>query len=94
MSKRDKLRERDGDGCFFCGNTIQFHRSHNYKWGPTIHHVIPKRDGGSNALDNLKLAHCRCHREHHGLEGQDIQPSRTYVWDWPQVTPGRERLPL
>jgi hypothetical protein len=90
-----RLRERDGDNCCFCHAPIQFHKSHMHRWGPTIHHVKPKRDGGSNGLANLKLAHCRCHREHHGTESAETH-SRTFgfpsYWE-PEVTPGRERLP-
>jgi 5-methylcytosine-specific restriction endonuclease McrA len=93
---RARLRERDGDACFFCGFRIRFDKSDRHRWGPTIHHVKPKRDGGTNALDNLKLAHCRCHREHHGTENAETD-SHTFgypsYWALPEVTPGRERLP-
>ncbi|MCB1717073.1 MAG: HNH endonuclease [Candidatus Competibacteraceae bacterium] len=33
-----------------------------------VHHVIPKHQGGTEALDNLQLVHLYCHQQHHAHE--------------------------
>lgn len=56
------LRRRDGDKCF-CGNLIDFSLSKidpNHKKAPSIDHVIPRSEGGSNKISNLRLAHRIC----------------------------------
>ena len=52
---RDKLRERDGDDCFYCGLPLED--------DATIEHIIPKAEGGGNMLVNLALAHYGCNQE-------------------------------
>ncbi len=61
----DQLRERDGDCCWICGVIIDFRIAFSWKGpeGPTRDHVIRHRDGGSNDLANLKLAHRCCNTE-------------------------------
>lgn len=50
---RQKLRERDGDCCWFCGGgTTPFDSN--------VEHLINISDGGTNALANLVLAHTAC----------------------------------
>ncbi len=55
--RRRALVARDGPGCQDCrkfrGNCSAL----------TIDHVIPKRDGGSNCLANLRLLCICCHRD-------------------------------
>jgi 5-methylcytosine-specific restriction endonuclease McrA len=36
------------------------------KFGWNIHHKIPKRRGGTNAFENLEIAHIQTHDEIHG----------------------------
>lgn len=50
--------------CAFCGEEV---------WadgkplkGATVHHIIPKADGGSDDESNLTACHKRCHDHHHG----------------------------
>ena len=45
-----KLRERDDNLCFFCG---QFHPE-------TLEHLLPVSHGGNNKPENLALAHAPC----------------------------------
>lgn len=49
---RAKLLKRDGDECWFCGERMGD--------DCTIEHLIPKADGGRNALANYALAHQSC----------------------------------
>lgn len=50
---REKLLNRDGDLCFYCGNPLL--------GDATIEHLVGMWVGGShNKLDNLVLAHMKC----------------------------------
>lgn len=49
---REKLLERDGDQCWFCGRTMGADK--------TIEHLVPKSAGGNNSLANYALAHRAC----------------------------------
>jgi hypothetical protein len=50
--KRQKLLDRDGDECWFCGLPMGD--------DCTIEHLVPKSKGGGNLLDNYALAHASC----------------------------------
>jgi hypothetical protein len=50
---RQKLRDRDGDHCWFCGG-------HTTATDSNVEHLINISDGGTNALANLVLAHTDC----------------------------------
>lgn len=54
------LRERDGDRCGRCGELIDFARGGMDPAGPTLGHIIPAVDGGSDELANLRLEHRAC----------------------------------
>jgi 5-methylcytosine-specific restriction endonuclease McrA len=49
---REKLFERDGDECWFCGEPMGD--------DCTIEHLVPKSAGGRNMLANYALAHSGC----------------------------------
>lgn len=49
---REKLLERDGDQCWFCGRGMGADK--------TIEHLVPKSAGGKNSLANYALAHRAC----------------------------------
>ena len=46
--------------CPYCGQAITPFS------GWSVHHIIPRSKGGSNAMDNLQLLHPNCHRQLHG----------------------------
>lgn len=69
------LRERDGDNCCICGDTMDFDAPRTADkiapGAPTIEHKVPRHQGGSDALDNLGLAHRICNeRRGNGGLGQ------------------------
>nr|WP_275040993.1 HNH endonuclease [Nocardiopsis valliformis] len=33
-----------------------------------MHHVVYRRDGGSDSVKNLVLIHAECHRQHHASD--------------------------
>lgn len=56
-----KLRHRDGDGCFFCGNPVDFSPGGKLlENGPSMHIVKPGMKKGPIPDDNRKLAHRSC----------------------------------
>ncbi|NDB81326.1 MAG: HNH endonuclease [Alphaproteobacteria bacterium] len=50
------LKSRDGDSCFICKGEF-------VDESPTIDHWIPLAHGGSNEIENLRLAHRKCNTE-------------------------------
>lgn len=56
--RKNALFRRDGNICFWCGNIIRRNEA-------TIDHIIPRKQGGSNNLENLRLVHncCRVERD-------------------------------
>lgn len=66
--KRAQLRERDGDDCCMCGREMLFEKRmapvpENYA---TLDHIVLRRDGGTNDIDNLRLVCQRCNWERDG----------------------------
>lgn len=69
-SKRAALRLRDGDNCFYCGQTMKFEPtwrktgSRPFRVFPaeeaTAEHLVDRQHGGTNDLTNLVLACRRC----------------------------------
>lgn len=55
-----RLRLRDGDGCWLCGELIDFTLNPHDQMAKSIDHVQPKSAGGQTVLPNLKLAHRLC----------------------------------
>lgn len=63
LSKIDKLRLRDGDRCWLCNGKLSFGAARTSKKAPTIEHLVAQVNGGTDALDNLVLAHPGCNRQ-------------------------------
>jgi 5-methylcytosine-specific restriction endonuclease McrA len=55
-----RIRARDGDLCWVCGELMDFGLPSHDAMRPSIDHVVPIRDGGWHAMGNLKLAHQYC----------------------------------
>lgn len=61
------LRKRDGEACWLCGERMLFQEDNLSGYIPahdprdaTIDHVVERCNGGSNAYENLRLAHREC----------------------------------
>lgn len=66
---REKVLERDGHECRFCGMSDDKHTEENGA-SLDVHHIIPRSDGGEDTMGNL-AALCRsCHRTMESLHGQ------------------------
>ena len=64
--RRRKLRRRQGGKCWFCGAHIDGKGS--------IHHIIPRAEGGTDAMSNQALTHRSCHDLHHEKEQEEGRP--------------------
>lgn len=53
-AKRRQLMKRYGPHCVWCGGAFSSKRP------VTIEHLLPTEFGGTNAIDNLRLAHRDC----------------------------------
>lgn len=67
--------------CCICGEPVDKTLSGRDPDGPSIDHIVPRAEGGTNQLDNLALAHLRCNTARPGLE----RPSRRRP---PEAHPG------
>lgn len=61
--KRTALLKRDGENCGICGGPLNGDHS--------IDHILAKRNGGSNRLENLQLSHTACNqRKNRMIDGR------------------------
>lgn len=57
----DKIINRDGNKCFYCGEEFgEFNK--DKLLNPSLEHLLSIADGGSNHLKNLVLAHVKCNQ--------------------------------
>lgn len=62
LSKKDRLRARDGDNCWLCGKSIDFDAEPNSAKAWSLEHLLAKEHGGSDRVENLVLCHPPCNR--------------------------------
>jgi len=60
--RKARLRGLHGDNCWRCNQPVRFEGPPNCGRAATIEHVLPRSQGGTNALDNLRLCHVGCNR--------------------------------
>jgi hypothetical protein len=80
QKRRAKIRERDGDRCFYCGVEMIFSAENvSAKNRATLEHLVDECRGGSNEMDNLRLAHGRCNstlNQHNFDEKMELRQRR------------------
>lgn len=60
IGKIMRLRARDGDQCWLCGEPIDFNAKPNTEKAWSMEHLLSKAHGGSGKLENLVLCHPPC----------------------------------
>lgn len=73
LETRNRLVQRDGPGCRWCGCLTYERGSNPERRGDarTSDHVVPKSRGGSNRDDNLVIACHRCNQARGDLSVAD-----------------------
>lgn len=66
-----RLIERDGDRCWYCGFTF----TDDGIRACTIDHVVPRSQGGTNAVENLRLACWYCNAWRNRLPSGEFERS-------------------
>lgn len=57
---RSAVAAAHGTDCHICGDLVDLDAAAHQLDSPTVDHVIPRADGGTDDLDNLRLAHLYC----------------------------------
>ena len=55
-----RVINRDGIGCWLCRQPVDLTAGRNSDATATLDHVVPRKWGGKNHIDNLRLAHKAC----------------------------------
>ena len=72
--KRLKLWMRQDGRCPFCGGVLDGDRD-DCGWSSfQVHHVVLVSQGGTEALNNLRLLHNVCHRQLHACHEEATVP--------------------
>jgi predicted nucleic acid-binding Zn ribbon protein len=58
--ERPRIYERDAWRCGICGDPVRQDRDVQDWLGPTLDHIVPRSEGGSDDPANLRLAHFMC----------------------------------
>ncbi len=64
------LRSLHGDDCWRCNKPMRFDGPPNCGKAATIEHLTPLGEGGTWAIDNLRLCHVGCNR-HLGIRSRE-----------------------
>ena len=56
------MRARDGDNCWRCHKPMRFGAPFNVGKAATVEHLLALANGGTWALDNLRLCHQGCNK--------------------------------
>jgi 5-methylcytosine-specific restriction endonuclease McrA len=62
IKKKDRLRARDGDNCWLCGQLIDFEAEPNSSKAWSVEHLLSKDHDGPGRIENLVLCHPPCNR--------------------------------
>ena len=62
INKIDRLRARDGDNCWLCGQLIDFNAEPNSPKAWSVEHLLSKDHDGPGRIENLALCHPPCNR--------------------------------
>jgi len=59
----EEILKAYGSNCYLCNSEIDLDIARNSRRGATVDHVIPLSRGGSDELENLRLAHWECNNK-------------------------------
>jgi 5-methylcytosine-specific restriction endonuclease McrA len=67
-SLRKRVFARDGYVCQICLESTSEAWSYSDDLAPEVDHVVPVMMGGTNCIDNLRVAHRKCNRDRNVIE--------------------------
>lgn len=53
---------------------------------PSIDHIVPRSSGGTNEIDNLRAAHCKCNNAKGSAHPEDYKLAEKYFVRWGSPT--------
>lgn len=71
--QRQRIIERDGVNCWLCEAPVDFTADPHNDWAPEIDHILPYSRGGSDDIENLKLAHRSCNITKSDKIGEELE---------------------
>jgi len=72
QSTREEVLDEYGQECIFCGTTESEHKNEHGR-SLDVHHLIPKRSGGSNDPENLVPLCISCHNTMESAHGKAMK---------------------
>lgn len=79
-----RLRQRvidSQDICHICGKDVDKSLKYPDRFSPTVDHIIPVVDGGTNEITNLMLAHYSCNSARQNKNIDDVRYT-PYSFNW------------
>lgn len=80
QSTREEVFDEKGDACYFCEKTREEHEEDRGR-DLDVHHLIPKRKGGSNDVENLIPVCITCHKRLESTQGDALGRIADKEWD-------------
>jgi 5-methylcytosine-specific restriction protein A len=68
---RREVLLRDAYQCQMCGACVSGRRAH-------VDHIVPKREGGSDEVSNLRTLCVSCHSKHEGWKAANAARAKTF----------------
>lgn len=79
-AKKAKLRKRHGENCWLCGGPMDFTDNGDLLYA-TFDHVIPRANGGTDSMSNMRLSHRVCNERRGILQNAKSQHLDLQVWE-------------
>lgn len=90
-SHRKRILERDDHECVFCGMDNDLH-SRAFGEGLHIHHIIPRREYGTDNKKNLMTVCTRCHRKIEAISDHLLNERRESGSDYINDRPDKNKI--
>lgn len=87
-SHRKRILERDDYECVFCGMDDDLH-TRAFGRGLHIHHIIPRREYGTDSKQNLMTVCTRCHRKIEAISDHLLDERRDEESDYMNERPNK-----
>lgn len=90
-SHRKKILSRDGYECVFCGMDDDLH-TRAFGRGLHIHHIIPRREYGTDSKENLMTVCTQCHRKIEAISDHLLDERRDVESEYMNDLPPKNKV--